>query len=226
MFRSLLILFSSFLSVQGLSQNSISTLLPKEGFSVSSFIPKGWIKLQETWGDYNYDGFSDVAIVIIDSIQEKVIGDTNRSLVILKGGKRRFVVSGYCDSVILCFGCGGVHGDPFDSIQFVENKLIITQVVGSSYRRQFITSFRFQKGNWVLIGAADKGSFLSAKCKKCQLFGGLFYYEKNFLTGEFVKKNISETDCKVERNERGVEPRKPLIKLKEYNVTSIWNITQ
>ena len=201
-------------------------LLPQKGKTINSFIPQGWLKLHSAIGDFNKDGIKDIAIVLIDSVYEKITEDGNRSLVILEGSKNGYFLSGYCDSAYLCFGCGGVHGDPFESLSFTNDKLVLKHIVGTSYRSELTTRFRYQDGDWVLTGETVKGCFLNARCDKLKKFGGLSLYDKNYLTGEHIRKEADEVKCELTKNDKVKVARKPLVKLTDYNITAIWNITR
>jgi hypothetical protein len=184
------------------------------------------LKLHSTFGDFNKDGLKDVAVILVDSIYEKITGDGNRSLIILRGTKNGYILSSYCDSAVLCIGCGGVHGDPFESVSFTNNQLVLKHIVGSSYRSELTTRFRYQNGNWVLIGETIKGCFLNAYFEKLKKFGGMGFYDKNHLTGEYIQKERDEMRCELIKDYKEKGLRKPLIKLSDYNITSIWSIRQ
>lgn len=224
--RLFIILFFCSLSLYSFSQKSLKELLPQNGSSINSFLPKGWLKLQSIFGDFNKDGLKDAAIVVIDSVQEKITMEGNRSLVILQRTKNGYRLSSYCDSAFLCFSCGGVHGNPFESLTFDSDKLILKHIVGSAYRSELTTKFRYQNGEWVLIGETMKGAFINARCEKLRRFGGLSFYDKNYLTGEYIQREAGESECKLTKNKQGKTDKADLIKLTDYNITSIWSIIQ
>jgi hypothetical protein len=222
--RLLVILLFCSLSFYCFSQKPLKDLLPDKGSTINSFVPKGWLKLHTAFGDFDKDGLDDAAIVVIDSIYEKVTMEGNRSVVILKGTKKGFSLSSYCDSAFLCYSCGGVHGNPFESLAFNDGKLILKHIVGSSYRSELTTRFRYQKGEWVLIGETVKGSYITARCEKLRKFGGLSFYDINYLTGDYIYKEAEESNCELSKNKKGKAEKTDLIKLTDYNITSIWSI--
>lgn len=224
MFRSFIILIFCSLSFYSFSQKPLKELLPQKGKTINSFIPKGWLQLHSTTSDFDSDGLKDAVVVLIDSVNEKITGDGNRSLIILKATTSGYILSGYCDSAYLCFGCGGVHGDPFESVSFTNDQLVLKHIVGSSYRSELTTRFRYQDGGWFLIGETVKGCFLNARCEKLKKFGGLSFYDKNYLTGEYIRREADEMKCEVTKNDTKKVARKPLVKLTDYNITAIWNI--
>jgi len=224
--RLLVIFLFCSLSFYSFSQKPLKELLPKKGETISSFVPKRWLKLHTAFGDFDKDGLKDAAIVVIDSVYEKITSDGNRSLIVLRGAKKGYSLSDFCDSAFLCIGCGGVHGDPYESLAFDGDKLILQHIVGSAYRSEMKSKFRYQNGSWVLIGETINGCYLTARCDGQQRFGGLFIYDKNYLTGKYIATEFDETTCKIKKNEVKETGRKQLIKLTDYNITSIWNIIQ
>lgn len=222
--RPFIIVSFCFLTFCGFSQKTLRELLPQKGKTVDSFVPRSWLKLHTAFGDFDKDGLKDAAIVIVDSVSEKIAADANRSIIILKGTKKGYVISEYCDSAFLCLGCGGVHGDPFESLYFDGNKLILKHIVGSSYQSELTIRFRFQDSEWVLIGETIKGCWLNSKYENQRKFGGLSLYDMNYLTGGYVVKESNEITGKIEKDKKIKLPKGALIKVKDYNITSIWNI--
>ena len=99
-------------------------------------------------------------------------------------------------------------------------------IVENAYRSELTTRFKYQKGEWLLIGETIKGAFLNARCKRLQEFGGLSFYDKNYLTGEYIYKEAEENECKLTKNRKGKTDKAEFIKLTDYNITSIWNNIQ
>lgn len=212
----LIIVFNSF-TCYCVCQKKLVELLPKESTKLRKFIPEGWLKIDSTIGDFNEDGVKDYALVIIDSINEKVLGDINRSIVIVEGSKSGFKLSGYCDSAILCLGCGGIYGDPYQGIEFRKNILIVNHYGGSAWRWSVTDKFRFQNNDWYLIGET-KNSYWNVKmCDKLGDFAGTDYDDENFITGEFETKKISE-DCKLLENKKGKKKIQHLISLNDFKI--------
>jgi hypothetical protein len=64
--------------------------VPDKGSNIKSFIPASWFLINSASGDFDRDGYKDYVLVLNDSINEIVIGEKNRSAIILKGLKRDF----------------------------------------------------------------------------------------------------------------------------------------
>lgn len=208
--------FYFFLTLSCYSQQGLSELLPKNGKSIQSFVPAGWIQLDSVSGDFNKDGIKDIALVIVDSVLEK-LADVNRSVVILQGTTHGFRLSGIGDSAILCLGCGGVFGDPYAGIEFKGNTLWITHYGGSSWKWSYIDKFQFRKGKWYLIGETSHSFWVLERCESLNEFAGTIYKDTNFLTGEFEEKEITE-GCKLVKDKKGKRKVEPLITLDKFIV--------
>lgn len=82
-----------------------------------SFIPPGYKILDEASADINGDGYTD-QVIVLKNPYEKMNGDTTRPLLVLVGnGKGGYRLLARSDSAVLCAGCGGVHGDPYQKVK-------------------------------------------------------------------------------------------------------------
>lgn len=120
--------------------------------SLSKLIPTGYSILDSTSGDINKDGSKDL-VVILRNKYENLNADTTRPLLLLQGNiKRRFKLLARNDSVVLCMGCGGVHGDPYQGITIKNGYFSIEHFGGSGWRWTRIITFKFDsKTNQFLL---------------------------------------------------------------------------
>lgn len=206
------------LTFTAMGQAGVSALLPDSAKTIESFIPKGWILLDSANGDYDKDNIKDIALVIVDSVLEKE-GEVYRSVVVLKGTRYGYSRTAAGDSVILCRGCGGIFGDPFDDIIFNGTVLTITHYGGSAWRWEYTDKFQFRKGKWVLIGETSNSYWNVKHCDKLDDFAGTNYKDTNFITGQFEEKQISE-NCKLLKNKKGKQKVEPLIALEKFTVVN------
>ncbi len=218
MLRFCIILFFCSLRFDSFSQKSLKELLPQTGSTINTFVPKGWLKIYTTYGDFDKDGWKDAAIVMIDSIYEKITMEGNRSLVILKGTKKGFTLSDFCDSAFLCNNCGGVHGDPFESVKFKDNILTLSHYGGSGRRWRYEHKFQYRNGEWLLIGRTVYNWWLMINDEWKSNDKATYIEDINFLTGDFVEKEINDSGIIV-KNKKGRKKVNPLVKLRDFNIT-------
>ena len=111
-------------------------------------------------GDLNGDGRADAAVVAAHDAEgsgPEDVWEEPRLLVIAlgeeSGGLR---LSAASDAVVLCRGCGGVFGDPFEAVDVERGAVVVTHYSGSRDRWGFIDRFRLQDGRWTHIGATER----------------------------------------------------------------------
>lgn len=127
-----LILLISFLCL--MYPHSTSAQVAKEWEKIKSFIPLGYKLLDLVSGDLNEDGFVDFAIVLKNQNEDNN-GDALRPLLLITGSKHnKLTLRERNDSVVLCKNCGGIFGDPFQSVTIKEGVLSVKHNVGSSWR--------------------------------------------------------------------------------------------
>lgn len=107
------------------------------------FIPPGFSLMDSASADLNKDGKRDM-LLILKNDQEANSTDTTRPLLVLLGGKNNsFELYARNDSVVLCKGCGGVFGDPYEGITVKNNFFSIEHYGGSSWRWTRVITFRY-----------------------------------------------------------------------------------
>lgn len=112
--------------------------------SLTKFIPVDFTILDSASGDINKDGIKDL-VVILRNKYENFNTDTTRPLLLLEGntkGQYKLIVRN--DSVVLCMGCGGVHGDPYQGITIKNGYFSIEHFGGSGWRWTRIITFKFE----------------------------------------------------------------------------------
>lgn len=180
---------------------------PASGARLSDFVPKGWEILMQAEGDLNRDGKPDAALALKNSKEESSSEEEPRLLVLLlqnpEGGYRRASQSA---DAVLCRRCGGVMGDPLADLQIKNGVLIIDHYAGSRQRWSYTHRWRFQDGDWVLIGET-KTSFdaIGPEAKSDDV---------NLLTGDRVLE-ITDVNGKVKVTKSKL-PKQPLKKLSTF----------
>ncbi len=132
---------------------------PKDGKTLSDFIPKGWHVLKQAEGDLNQDSLNDALLALgsdNENTPEGEYAENNRHLLVLlkksDGGYHLAVTN---NNIILCKGCGGVFGDPFNTLAVERGAIVIGNYGGSSERWGTTYRFRYQNNDWYLIGETD-----------------------------------------------------------------------
>ena len=151
---------------QNFSYPSIKTT----GQSIIDFVPTGWTILDSAYGDLNYDGVKDAAIVIqhrdsvllLNSLGDTVFTKPRVLLVLFKKPSENcFQLVEQSNSFILKHDNPAMD-DPYQELAvnkgILEIKFHFFYNMGSWYVTNAVYKFRFQQGQLVLIGA-DNSSF-------------------------------------------------------------------
>jgi hypothetical protein len=149
--KIIFLFFCLFISLPLLSQDFPE--IKKEGRRIEDFLPKGWDIIGKAKGDLNKDGLDDFAVVAKD-MEEDMNDDKdyNRLLLIIFRDKGKFyVLSDYSYKAIMCKRCGGVTGDPFQSLEIKGGELTIVHYGGSSQRWGITDIFKCIGNEWLLV---------------------------------------------------------------------------
>ncbi len=126
--------------------------------SVSQFVPPGW-RLEEGMPkeiDLNGDGRPDVAFVIsngrFDATGSESTIVKHVLVLALRGEDGKLHRSIVSDAAVLDGDEGGVFGDPFESLTIERGAVVIMHYGGSSDRWGYTHRYRYQGGQWMLIG--------------------------------------------------------------------------
>lgn len=141
-------LFTSLLFA--LNTNAQSLEIPTE---VVPFIPAGYAALMYEAGDINADQRPDGLLVLKNAAEDTSKEEFNRPLVLLirqPDGSLKQVIKN--DSAIMCKQCGGVFGDPLESLDANKNGFGLNFYGGSNWRWAVHYSFLYDpaQANWHL----------------------------------------------------------------------------
>ncbi|WP_432664507.1 hypothetical protein R9X47_28760 [Wukongibacter baidiensis] len=171
--------------------------------SIEEFIPKGWAILDLAEGDLNKDGINDKAF-IIEPIDKSTL---QRNLLIVFGNKDgTYTLSISSKQAILLSNEGGTFGDPFLDI-CVDRGSVLIKFMGGSIRWHQYYRFRYQDGDWYLIGFTEGGyeRIGDAMC--------LLQRNFNLITGDYIEDKIE--NGRIIASKR-ILPKKQLWKLKDF----------
>jgi hypothetical protein len=204
----------------------VSVIATAQSKDFIHFIPRGYDTLDEgvVRGDLNKDGIEDLALVLFHSLEitaeklsDSIVDIPERILLVLFGSENGYKLAARTDSLILCKDCGGAMGDPFAGIEIKKGVLVVYHYGGSSWRWSFTHRFRYQDGDFYMIGKT-RDSFRSVdECEKLGDFAGRNLEDINYLTGQFERKRVSE-DCKLLENKKGKMKVSPLVKLSKASI--------
>jgi hypothetical protein len=136
--------------------------------NLKKFIPAGFTILASASGDINKDGIKD-RVLILRNHYENLNPDTARPLLLLQGnGAGQYKLIARNDSVTLCMGCGGVHGDPYQGITIKNGYFSIKHFGGSGWRWTRIITFKFNPKTKLFYLHRDAGEswYISEPDKK------------------------------------------------------------
>jgi hypothetical protein len=125
--------------------------------SLKENIPEHFNILDSASGDIDRDGLKDL-VVVLRNEYEKQNSDTTRPLLLLKGnGTGQYALMARNDSVVLCLGCGGIYGDPFETVTIKEGMFSVHHAGGSSWRWTRTITFSYQEPSKHFVLQNDTG---------------------------------------------------------------------
>ena len=157
--------------------------------NIYDFIPQDWTLLEQSGEkaikecDFDRNGNTDLAFVI----QESSVNGASapRTLMVVKGnGDWTYTLAIEAKKAIFSADEGGMWGDPYEGIEIRNGSLFLHFYGGSSWRWEKTYQFRYQDGDWYLIGAKD--SFLNINTNE----GTVKDY--NLLTGDYIIKETAK----------------------------------
>jgi hypothetical protein len=165
----LTLILTFFISVsQG--QNFVYPSIKSKGQSIADFVPAGWTILDSAFGDLNKDYLDDFAIIVQHNDSVTLVNDRGdtvltqpRILLLLfkDSAENNFVLAEQSNSFILKHDDPAMD-DPYQELAIDKEVLEITfnlfYNIGSWYVTNSVYKFRYQQGQFALIGA-DNSSF-------------------------------------------------------------------
>jgi hypothetical protein len=110
---------------------------------IKPFIPVEYELLDSASGDLNGDGYWDFAMILRSKSADMIGSDLRPLLMLMGNASGNFELVGRNDSVVLCVRCGGIFGDPFQTVVIKDGCLSVKHLVGSNWRWTRIISFKF-----------------------------------------------------------------------------------
>jgi hypothetical protein len=149
-------------------------VFPEAAATPAAFVPNGYVIEQQEEADFNEDGQRDVALLVVPECPETEAPTGSADQTSCRAEGRLLAIlfrqgeSGYRLSVTNAVSSGvGVHGDHFDGMK-VHGRTLSLSGGGSSCAGQVGNNatfqFRFQDGDWYLIGTVERMWHLSDEC--------------------------------------------------------------
>jgi hypothetical protein len=183
--------------------------IKRSGARVRDFVPAGWDTLATAKGDLNKDSLADVAVVIqrkktTSSAEDGFPEAEPRLLLVLFGARTGLNLACQSNVAILLADAGGAMGDPFEQLAIERGTLVTGFYGGSRDKWNMSYRYRYQQGDFYLIGADAWGGNESYAYK----------YSYNLLTGRLqVEAQHEETPGKNRKYQKVVKPANlPLLK--------------
>jgi hypothetical protein len=195
--------------------------VPANGRTPVSFIPAGYRLLRNcrATGDLNGDGRTDVVLALTSIEEDTTLHPSDmmppRLLLVLWR-----TVDGYRQAVVarrlLLRNHSGINGDdPFRSIHIRQGVLLVNYDVGGNCGYSTTAKFRYQQGQFHLIGEQNVICSHRPDCDKLPYPPGYHYRDNNYLTGDYEVIRTSD-ECQLLQNKRGRQPVRPLRRLADY----------
>ena len=143
-----------------------------------TFIPTEFFILDSASGNLNKDAYKDL-VLILKSNAEENNSDTTRPLMLLAGAPNgRYTLMARNDHVVLCKACGGIFGDPYQSIAIKNGYFSIEHYGGSNWRWTRIITFKYDIKRKMFLLHRDAGvSFHTSNPDKTE---NLLYNKASF----------------------------------------------
>ena len=146
-------------------------------------VPESFTLIDETEGDLDKDGVPE-KVVVYDTNIETDLG-TERQIYIYKKNNDAWELWNKSSGAVLSSLHGGMMGDPFEELTIERNCIVINHFGGSRQKWNYTHRYRFQKGEFQLIGATvNFGS-------PCDYF---FIFDYNLSNGKGIYE-IETEDC-------------------------------
>lgn len=200
------------------SAQEVLLKIPISGKLIKDFIPKEYEIKDSVSGDLNKDGLKDI-VLVMNHMQEDTFQmgeEPKRLLLVLFRNKIGFTLRAKSSEVLMCVHCGGIFGDPYESVEISKGVISVRHYAGSAWRWLEVRKFRYQNIGFYLIGSTSDYYWNASDCDGIGVGeAGRKYKDINYVTGD--EEVIEKTeDCKLIKHTKQKLPIKPLIKLEVF----------
>ncbi|AIZ42455.1 hypothetical protein [Cellulophaga baltica] len=153
-------------------------------------IPDNYSVVDSVSGDLDKDSIAEL-VVAYNTGPENEIDGIPRELIVYKLKNNKWTEWKKSGQALYGSKDGGMMGDPFGEIEIKNGILLISQNGGSSWKWGFTDKYRFQNGEFYLIG------YSSIAGKLCEYWKDVDF---NLSTGKMIIKKEYE-ECETEEQE-------------------------
>ncbi|HTF04008.1 MAG TPA: hypothetical protein VK826_08280 [Bacteroidia bacterium] len=165
------------------SQESMSELFKR-------IIPAGWELMDTMTGNLNRDAYLDMLVILKNPAEDSMTEMVRPLLVLIGNADGVFNVAARNDSVVLCKGCGGIFGDPYDGMAIRNGYFSIEHYGGSNWRWTRVMTFKYNndKQAWFLSRDAGIDYHTSEPDKETEsVFNKESYGKQNFTEYRYMQ---------------------------------------
>jgi len=153
-------------------------------------IPDNYSVVDSVSGDLDKDSIAEL-VVVYNMVTENEIDGVQRELIIYKLKNNNWTEWKKSDQAVYGSKDGGIMGDPFAELKIEKGILQISHYGGSSWKWGFTDKYRYQNGEFYLIGYTGIGG------KLCEYWREVDF---NISNGKMIVKKEFEK-CEAEEQE-------------------------
>lgn len=171
-------------------------------------VPENYSIIDTTSGDLDKDGIRELVVAYNTKKEDTSFESIPRELTIYKLQNKQWAVWKRSQTALYGSRDGGMMGDPFGEIEIKNGILLINQNGGSSWKWGFTDKYRYQNGDFYLIG------YTSNYGKPCEYW---VYVDFNLSTGKMSVAKEYES-CENQEQKTYKEENETIVK-KEIKLT-------
>jgi hypothetical protein len=194
--------------------------LPGRARSTASFVPSGYRVLKDIAGFLNGDEHRDVVLLIGDDREanDSIVADLRpRVLIVLAGTGDGFTLELANGAAVL----GRHQGDEFDPLEELSldrSTIVVKHHGGSVWRWASTHRFRFDRGDYRLIGRTNRTYQPARYCNSLKEYRPATFDDQDLVTRTRYRYRVPADRC-VKIQQRGKLPRTSQA-LRDFNIQS------
>ncbi len=118
-------------------------------------VPENYVIIDSVEGDLDKDGIKEMVAAFDTRKPIEEFDNIPRELHIYKKKSNKWILWKKSEQALYGSRDGGMMGDPFDKIEITNGVLLISQAGGSSWKWNVTDKYRYQNGEFYLIGYSN-----------------------------------------------------------------------